>query len=137
MNLVVDEAAEVFVKDAKPRRDIGVFTIHFPTSKTIDSLFFRPDPPQGRQHHPHSTNRISSCKTVVLVLARPCFLLCLFSILFSVGQIYEQLNLVTLFGHLAGPLPNTSRVDDDKMKTMRTDRQFNLGDSLFHIEDQS
>jgi hypothetical protein len=135
MNLVVDEAAEVFVKDAKPRRDIGVFTIHAPTSKTIDSLFFRPDPPQGRQHHPHSTNRMSSCKTVLLVLARPCLLLCLSSILFSVGQIYEQLNFVTLFGHLAGPLPSTSRVDDDKMKMMRTDRQINLGDSLFHIED--
>lgn len=25
MNLVIDDAAEVFVKDAKPRRDLGLF----------------------------------------------------------------------------------------------------------------
>jgi hypothetical protein len=27
MNVVMDEAAEVFVKDAKPRRELGMFRI--------------------------------------------------------------------------------------------------------------
>lgn len=28
MNLVIDEAAEVFVKDAKPRRELGAYWIY-------------------------------------------------------------------------------------------------------------
>lgn len=35
MNVVVDEAAEVYVKDAKPRRELGTSTFYIPNYSTL------------------------------------------------------------------------------------------------------
>lgn len=53
MNIIMDEAAEVYVKDAKPRRELG--TRLFVVFQPPRSHFFRAYSPQGRQHHSYPT----------------------------------------------------------------------------------
>lgn len=38
MNVVIDEATEVYVKDAKPRRELGPFLFVFPHPLLLTSL---------------------------------------------------------------------------------------------------
>lgn len=50
MNVVMDDAAEVYLKDAKPRRELGVFSICL-LCTMLTLLFGRTPASEGRQHH--------------------------------------------------------------------------------------
>jgi hypothetical protein len=68
MNVVMDEAAEVYVKEAKPRRELGaLLPIDQLNAAKLD--MHRPYPPQGRQHHAHPTG-------CMMRASAPCLLLC-------------------------------------------------------------
>lgn len=66
MNIVIDEAAEVYVKDAKPRRDLGM------EIRSLVQLVltpFRTNHAQRRQHHTNPASRIILSQ----VLCARCF----------------------------------------------------------------
>lgn len=60
MNIVIDEAAEVYVKDAKPRRELGKPLQSFHLSER-SNLSNRPYPTKRRQYNADPASGVNSC----------------------------------------------------------------------------
>lgn len=63
----MDDAAEVYVKDAQPRREIGPCRSHiyFVLHDTHVAIVYRANPPERRQHHTYTTSaliRVCVCR---------------------------------------------------------------------------
>lgn len=55
MNVVMDDAAEVYMKDEQPRRDIGKCSLPLSIYSFLTALR-RPPSAKRRQHHTHPAN---------------------------------------------------------------------------------
>ncbi len=59
MNIVFEDAAEVYVKDAKPRRELGACGASQTVAVYSFSFSFRSHTAKRRQHHAHSASCLS------------------------------------------------------------------------------
>ena len=82
MNVVIDDAAEVYVKEAKPRRELGTLLASITHDLTVESVersYFV----ERRQHYTYPTNRVILVyvSSESFSMAPPSFMKCAFLVI--------------------------------------------------------